>query len=390
MDEERIAAEVLTGIGAVAADEWDACAGGDNPFLAHAFLSALEESGAVAAETGWLPQHVILRAAAGRLRAAMPCYLKSHSLGEYVFDQAWAEAWERAGGRYYPKLQIAVPFTPVPGPRLLVRPRARRPEQEEVLLAAAIALMEQRGVSSVHLTFLPESEAVRARQAGFLLRTDQQFHWHNRGYRSFGDFLASLASRKRKQIRRERRAVRESGLDIETRVGRDIRESDLDAFFAFYLDTGRRKWGRPYLNRHFFSLLRERMADAMLLTLACRHNRPVAGALHFRGGETLYGRYWGCLEHHPFLHFELCYYRAIAYAIEQGLARVEAGAQGPHKIARGYEPVTTYSAHRFADPRLHAAVADYLVHERAEVAAAMAALSHHLPFRKSGTGGQDT
>ncbi|RMD87122.1 MAG: GNAT family N-acetyltransferase, partial [Alphaproteobacteria bacterium] len=300
-----------------------------------------------------------------------------------VFDQGWAEAYDAAGGRYYPKLQAAVPFTPVTGPRLLVRPGAQRPEQEEILLAAAIALMEHRGASSVHLTFLPESEAERAHAAGFLQRTDQQFHWHNRGYRSFDDFLGSLSSRKRKQIRRERRAVRESGLEFEIREGREIGESDLDAFFAFYLDTGARKWGRPYLNRRFFSLLRAQMPESLLLTLACRAGRPIAGALHLRGGNTLYGRYWGCLEHHRFLHFELCYYQAMDYAITHGLQRVEAGAQGPHKIARGYEPVTTYSVHRFADPRLHAAVADYLVHERKEVAAAMAALSRHLPYRRS-------
>ena len=382
MDEERVRTRLVDDIGTISAGDWDACAGADNPFLRHGFLSALEASGAVAAETGWLPQHLVLEDPGGGLLAAMPCYLKGHSLGEYVFDQGWAEAYEAAGGRYYPKLQVAVPFTPVTGPRLLVRPDAPAADLQRALLEAGSALMVRRRASSLHLTFLPESEAARARDAGFLLRTDQQFHWHNRDYGSFDDFLATLSSRKRKQIRRERRATRESGLHIVIREGRDIRESDLDAFFAFYLDTGARKWGRPYLNRHFFSLVHDRMPDSMLLVFALRDGEPIAGALNFRGAEALFGRYWGCFDYHPFLHFELCYYQAIDYAIAHGIRRVEAGAQGPHKIPRGYEPVRTWSAHRFADPRLHAAVGDYLAHERTEVSAAMTALRRHLPFRR--------
>ena len=384
MDDEGGRAQVVGSIRDIDAAAWDLCAGTDNPFIRHAFLSALEESGAVAPETGWLPQHLLVAETGGGLCAAMPCYLKSHSLGEYVFDQGWAEAYEAAGGRYYPKLQVAVPFTPVTGPRLLVRPDTARADLAATLLAAGTSLMARRGASSLHLTFLPEDEAAQAAAAGFLLRTDQQFHWHNRGYRHFDDFLADLSSRKRKQIGRERRMVRDAGLGIEIREGADIREADWDAFFAFYTDTGMRKWGRPYLNRDFFSLIGARMPEAIVLVLCHRDGRPIAGALHLRGGDTLYGRYWGCLEYHPALHFEACYYQAIDYAIAHGLRRIEAGAQGPHKIARGYAPVRTFSVHRFADPRLHAAVADYLAHERTEVAAAMAALSRHLPYKSRG------
>ncbi len=384
MDEEPVRTRLIAALGDIDADAWDTCAGADNPFVRHAFLAALEETRAVAPETGWLPQHLVVEDAGGALLAAMPCYLKSHSLGEYVFDQGWAEAYDAAGGRYYPKLQVAVPFTPVTGPRLLVRPDASRAELAAMLLEAGTALMTRRGASSLHLTFLPEGEAAYAADAGFLLRTDQQFHWHNRGYRSFDDFLADLASRKRKQIRRERRAVAEAGLCLDVIEGADIRESDWDAFFAFYTDTGARKWGRPYLNRDFFSLIGARMAHAIVLVLCFREARAIAGALHFRGGDTLYGRYWGCLEYHPALHFEACYYQAIDYAIAHGLQRIEAGAQGPHKIVRGYEPVRTWSVHRFADPRLHAAVADYLAHERTEVAAAMTALRRHLPYKARG------
>ncbi|HEU4476598.1 MAG TPA: GNAT family N-acetyltransferase [Methyloceanibacter sp.] len=374
----------VSSISDVPARAWDDCAAlSHNPFTSHAFLLALEESGSATAETGWLPQHLLLEDAAGTLIGCMPCYLKAHSQGEYVFDHGWADAYIRAGGRYYPKLQVSVPFTPVTGQRLLVRPDDNRAEYEALLLQAAMQVADRLGVSSLHITFLTRPEWQLAGELGLLQRTDQQFHWQNEGYRSFDDFLAALASRKRKAIRRERRAALNANIDVEWVTGGDLAEAHLDAFFAFYMDTGARKWGSPYLTRECFSLLRQSMPDKLLLILAKRPDRYVAGALNVVGEDALYGRYWGALEHHPFLHFEVCYYQAIEFAIERRLARVEAGAQGAHKLARGYLPSETYSAHYIADPGLRRAVADYLKRERREVARKIAWLSEETPYRKS-------
>ncbi|MEW5962905.1 MAG: GNAT family N-acetyltransferase [Pseudomonadota bacterium] len=367
---------------------WDALANPDpaafDPFLSHAFLSALEDSGAVGPEaTGWLPRHLVLEDARGALLAAMPLYVKLHSQGEYVFDHSWADAFHRAGGRYYPKLQCAVPFTPVPGRRLLVGSATGRALREVQLLEGARRLAEAAGVSSLHITFLTEPEQRQAGKLGFLPRRGQQFHWSNRGYGSFDDFLATLASRKRKAIRKERIEALADGVRIAQLTGPDITEAHWDAFFAFYQDTGDRKWGRPYLNRAFFSALGERLGAHCLLVLATRAGRPIAGALNLIGGSCLYGRYWGAIEHRPFLHFEVCYYQAIEYAIRHGLARVEAGAQGEHKLARGYLPTETYSAHWIADEGLREAIARYLDGERRHVANEMAVLAEYAPYRKS-------
>ncbi len=313
----------------------------------------------------------------------MPCYVKSHSRGEYVFDRGWAEAYERVGGAYYPKLQVAVPFTPVTGPRLLVRAGSQADTVRAALAAGLVELCGQLEASSVHVTFLPEAESRFLATQGFLQRTDQQFHWENAGYAGFEDFLSALAARKRKTIRRERKQALEAGISVHWLTGSDLTEGVWDAFFDFYMDTGSRKWGRPYLTREFYSLVGEKMRDRILLVMAKRAGRWIAGAINFIGGDTLYGRHWGAVEQHPFLHFEVCYYQAIDFAIARGLARVEAGAQGEHKLARGYLPVTTYSAHFIADPALRRAVADYLAHERAYVAAAGAELAELAPFRKN-------
>jgi predicted N-acyltransferase len=360
----------------------DASADTHNPFVSHAFLSALEDSGCVGGRSGWQPVHILVEAGgAGEIVAAAPCYAKSHSQGEYVFDHGWADAYERAGGRYYPKLQVSVPFTPVTGPRLLVSPQADRGTARAALVAGLRALREKIGASSIHLTFLPKADWDALGEDGLLQRVDQQFHWLNEGYAGFDDFLAALSSRKRKTIRRERRDALGAGITIEILTGREITEAHWDAFFAFYMDTGSRKWGRPYLNRRFFSLVGERMPERLVLFLAKRAGRYIAGAINFVGDTTLYGRNWGCIEDHPFLHFELCFYQAIDYAIAHGLARVEAGAQGEHKLARGYRPVATYSAHDIADPALRRAVAEYLTRERSYVAEAAAELSEARPFR---------
>ncbi|MES2498598.1 MAG: GNAT family N-acetyltransferase [Pseudomonadota bacterium] len=368
-----------TGEGVASFDraEWDACAGSDNPFVSHDFLSALEQSGSAIPRTGWQPIPIAIDGADGRPAAILPAYAKSHSQGEYVFDHAWADAWQRAGGDYYPKLQIAVPFSPVPGPRMLLRDASLAP----ALIAAAEALVEQHGLSSAHATFVAPDQIPMFEAAGWLIRTDRQFHWANRGYGCFDDFLGALASRKRKAIRKERAAAVE-GLEIVHLTGDAITEDHWDAFWHFYQDTGARKWGRPYLTRAFFSLLGERMADKVLLMLALRDGRPIAGALNMIGGDTLYGRYWGCTEEVPFLHFELCYYQAIDAAIERGLARVEAGAQGEHKLARGYEPVATWSAHYIPHEGFRRAVADYLEHERQAVEANIEGLGDYTPFKK--------
>lgn len=386
---------VETSFADIAADDWGRLSGasrGDasvpyNPFVSHAFLSALEQSGCATAETGWLGQHLLLENDDGGLLGALPVYLKNHSQGEYVFDHGWADALERAGGRYYPKLQAAIPFTPATGPRLL-----HRTDQPVIASQAALAeglkeLSKRHGVSSAHVTFVPEGEMPVFEAAGYLHRTDQQFHFLNEGYGSHADFLETLASRKRKALKKERRAAVENGIEIDWLTGRDLTEKIWDQFFAFYMDTGSRKWGRPYLNRQFYSLIGERMADDILLVMARRDGRYIAGAINFIGGDTLFGRHWGCVEDHPFLHFEVCYHQAIDFAIEKGLARVEAGAQGEHKLARGYLPVTTHSAHCITHPGLRRAVADYLERERRDVEATGDYLAEHGPFRRSG--GQD-
>jgi predicted N-acyltransferase len=379
--------KVVPSLRAVAAEAWDACANPDaathNPFVSHAFLMALETAGTVGPGTGWTPQHLVLEGPEADVLGVMPLYAKTHSQGEYVFDHAWADALHRVGGHYYPKLQGAVPFTPVPGRRLLARPGPMEAERERVLARAAIALADRIGASSVHVTFLTEGEWTRLAGEGYLQRTGQQFHWRNAGYRTFDDFLATLSSRKRKAIRKER-ADAQAAVEIFSVTGTAITEAHWDAFFSFYMDTGSRKWGRPYLNRAFFSLLGAAMADRCLLIFARRAGKLVAGALNLIGGDCLYGRYWGAIEHHPFLHFELCYYRAIDYAIAHGLPRCEAGAQGEHKLARGYLPETTYSLHWLADPRLEAAVARYLAEERSEVAEVNELLREHGPFKKDG------
>ncbi len=386
-DAEPTIVKVLPGLEMISADAWDACANPEaataNPFLSHAFLSALEASGSVGAGTGWTPHHLVIEDAAGSVAGVMPLYGKTHSQGEYVFDHAWAEALHRIGEPYYPKLQGAVPFTPVPGRRLLARPGAHEAEVERLLARASIAVAERLDASSVHITFLTEAQWTRLAGEDFLKRTGQQFHWRNAGYGSFDDFLASLSSRKRKAIRKER-AEAQSAVEIIAVSGREITEAHWDAMFAFYMDTGSRKWGRPYLNRAFFSLLGQSMADRCLLVLARESGAFVAGALHLIGGDCLYGRYWGATAHYPALHFELCYYQAIEYAIAHGLARAEAGAQGEHKLARGYLPETTYSLHWIQDPRLRRAVARYLEEERHAVEDANAILSDHGPFKKSG------
>lgn len=350
----------------------------DNPFLSFEFLSALEESGCVGGRTGWQPSHLVLEDESSTIIALAPAYLKSHSMGEYVFDQSWAEAFARAGGQYYPKLQLSVPFTPVTGPRLM----AENVENKALLARAIPQMITGAKLSSAHLTFLSEADMHLMESAGYLIRTDQQFHFLNENYTGFDNFLDALSSRKRKVIRRERRDALLNGITIEHLTGSAIQEHHWDSFFEFYMDTGARKWGRPYLNRLFFSLIGEKMADKILLMMAKRDGRYIAGAINFLGAQTLYGRNWGAIEEHPFLHFEVCYYQAIDYAITHGLKRVEAGAQGEHKIARGYQPVTTYSAHYLAHEGLRLAVADYLESERLYVAQANDALSEATPFRK--------
>jgi predicted N-acyltransferase len=376
-----VTVRVVGDIRRIPADEWNACAGPNNPFVAHEFLSALEESGSANGETGWAPFHLVVESSEG-VTACAPMYVKGHSQGEYIFDHGWAQAYERAGGRYYPKLLIAVPFTPATGPRLLVRSDADVREMEAALVSGAIEVARKHDLSSVNINFVEEDVWHRLGQAGFLLRTGEQFHWINDGYRTFDDFLAALSSRKRKAIRKERSGALEDDITVEWLSGRDLQESHWDAFFEFYIDTGSRKWGQPYLTRPFFSQVSKTMGDRILLIMAKRQGRYVAGALNFVGSETLYGRYWGCIEDHAFLHFELCYYQAIDFAIKNGLRRVEAGAQGPHKLSRGYLPVHTYSAHWIADPGFRRAVDHYLQQERAAVDEEIDTLDTYSPFKK--------
>jgi predicted N-acyltransferase len=411
----EIRIHALRSIGEIAANDWNACAnpigdlssksskmtaaaqpiseigtaaGNDieeqsyNPFISHAFLSSLEDSGSVGGRSGWQVQHLLVKTIEGALLGVAPCYAKSHSRGEYVFDRGWAEAYERAGGAYYPKLQVAVPFTPATGRRLLVRPGAQADIARQGLAAGLVELARLGDASGVHVTFATEDECAFLGERGFLRRTDQQFHWANSGYATFDDFLAALSARKRKTIKRERRDAVAADVTVHWLTGSDLTESVWDAFFQFYMETGSRKWGRPYLTRSFYSLVGERMGDQVLLVMAKRAGRWIAGAINFIGSDTLFGRHWGAVEHHPFLHFECCYYQAIEYAITHRLNFVEAGAQGEHKIARGYMPRTTHSAHYIADPGLRRAIADYLVRERAYVEAAGAELASLAPYRK--------
>ena len=403
----EVTLRVANSLKEVAAEAWDACAnpvvgrdqgnGADlapreaqentleteyNPFISYDFLSSLELSQSVRTRGGWQPLHLLAEDSNGTLVGAVPCYAKTHSQGEYVFDHGWAEAYERAGGSYYPKLQVSVPFTPATGRRLLVRPG---PEADAVRGALADSLMDicrRSNASSAHVTFPTQPEWDLLGRRGFLKRTHQQFHWEHAGYESFDAFLAALASRKRKTIRREREDALSAGISVHWLTGTDLTESVWDAFFDFYMETGSRKWGRPYLTRPFYSMVGEKMRDRILLVMAKRNGRWIAGAINFIGSHTLFGRHWGAVEHHPFLHFELCYYQAIQYAIEHKLARVEAGAQGEHKISRGYLPTTTYSAHYIVNPGLRRAIEDFLKHERAYVAAAGAELAETAPFRK--------
>jgi uncharacterized protein len=398
MASSEITLEAVPSVSDIRAEDWDACANpldfhtvardscvnsrlAYNPFVSHAFFSAVEASGSASARTGWAPRHLLAKLD-GKIAGIVPCYLKSHSQGEYVFDRGWADAYERAGGRYYPKLQASVPFTPATGPRLLIRGGVDQDQIGTALASGLVALCGVSKASSAHVTFAREAEWKFLAEHGFLQRTDQQFHWHNHGFGGFDDFLATLNSRHRKAIKRERREAVAAGISIHWLTGRDITEDALDAFFAFYMETGSRKWGRPYLTRAFFSLVGESMPEDVLLVMAKRNNRWIAGAINFIGSDTLFGRNWGAIEHHPFLHFEVCYYQAIDFAIKRGLKTVEAGAQGEHKIARGYLPQTTYSAHYIADRDLRRAISDYLKRERAYVAEAGRELSQAGPFRK--------
>ncbi len=443
VDMTKVAVEVYGQISDIPAADWDACANPDpahfDPFVSHAFLLALEQAGTISADTGWIAQHLVLRAnqdaynnasnaigtdvdegdsdddsgsdsegnlegdeihdavgkktrplrRKGEILGCMPLYLKLHSAGEYIFDHAWADAYSRAGGQYYPKLQAAVPFTPVPGRRLLVKPGPNETLARNVLARGAIELTRRQQASSLHMTFLSEQEWTllggdeAPDDLAFLQRTGSQFHWLNDNYGSFDDFLATLASRKRKVLRKERRAALQSGITISHFTGGDITPEHWDAFFQFYIDTSTRKWGQPYLNREFFTMLGAAMADRCLLILAQREGRIIAGALNIIGGSCLYGRYWGAIEHHPFLHFEICYYQAIDFAIAHGLARVEAGAQGEHKLVRGYVPVPTYSLHWIDDPNFRGAVENYLNHERRHAEMERLALAEFTPFKKS-------
>ena len=375
----EIVARIADGVAEFDADAWDACAGPANPFMSHSFLSALERSGSASARAGWQPVPLAIDGPDGTLAGVLPAYVKSHSQGEYVFDHSWADAYHNAGGRYYPKLVIAAPFSPVPGPRVLTQD----PDVARTLIAAAQTLTTQNGLSTAHANFIAPDQVALFAQADWLIREGTQFHWANDGYNCFDDFLAALASRKRKAIRKERAAAVE-GLEIVHVSGTDITEAHWSVFWRFYQDTGARKWGQPYLTRKFFSEIGQTMGNRVLLMLALRNGTPIAGALNFVGTETLYGRYWGCIEDVPFLHFELCYYQAIDVAIARGLKTVEAGAQGEHKLARGYVPVPTWSAHYIPDPNFRRAIADFLERERRAVERQIEFLGTMAPFKKAG------
>ena len=376
-----VSVKVFSSINEVSSAEWDACAGSENPFVSHTFLKTLEDSLAVRAETGWLPQHVVIEDVSGKIIGASPCYLKNHSHGEYVFDWGWADAFERAGGRYYPKLQVSVPFSPVTGPRLLVRNGEDKKRTRQLLTGGLIELANQHSVSSLHITFALEDEWNDLGEMGLLQRKGQQFHWRNRNFKTFDEFLASLNSRKRKMIRKEREAAN-SAVKIEVLTGDTLTEHHMTAFYGFYLNTVDRKWAHAYLNHDFFQLLRERMSDNIVLVMAQDTNDYVAGALNLRGPTTLWGRNWGCTERFKMLYFEACFYRGIDFAIKNGLSRVEAGAQGPHKISRGYLPSETYSGHWIRDTNFRHAVEDFVGRERLGVQQEMEALSELSPFKR--------
>ncbi len=382
---EPVSVTVHGSLEEIEASDWDACAGADNPFVSHAFLSACEESGAAAPEAGWLPQHVVVRDGSEGVLAAVPAYLKSHSYGEYVFDHGWADAFERAGGRYYPKLLVGVPFSPVSGPRLLVRPGPQEADARRVLIQGLTEVARRQGVSSLHVTFCTAEDREAMADAGFLCRVARQFHWQNRDYSCFDDFLGELTSRKRKNIRKEREKAQALGLDIRTLSGNAIEPHHWDAFYRFYLDTVDRKWANAYLNRAFFEQLGARLADRVVMIVAEDAGVPVAAALNLRGTDALYGRNWGCEAAYRFLHFECCYYQAMDYAIEHGLARVEAGAGGHHKLQRGYLPQPTYSAHWIAHEGFREAVSRFLDQETEWVAEEIDLLERDAPFR-SGEG----
>ena len=389
MPEEEHVVSLITSLSDIGKDDWDSCANPPdqtyNPFVCHDFLNVLEQSGSAVHEAGWYGQHMILKDKDDGIRGILPCYLKTDSQGEYVFDHGWADAFERAGGRYYPKLQISVPFTPVTGSRFLVRDEKEGAKTRAILASVAAQRAQSIQASSIHATFLKKQEWDELGALGYLQRTDQQFHFEDEGYGDFNGFLDALTSRKRKQLKRERREALSNGITIEWVSGDDLTEAHLERFYTFYMDTGARKWGTPYLTRAFFSLLIERMADKVLFIFAKRDDNIIAGALNMIGGNTLYGRYWGCVEDHPFLHFEVCYYQAIDYALAHGLSRVEAGAQGGHKLVRGYKPVTTYSAHWIANPGFRDAVENFLEHERKQVAFEKEMLSERVPFKNDGS-----
>ncbi|MGR3363947.1 MAG: GNAT family N-acetyltransferase [Maritimibacter harenae] len=386
MDERAIEIRTHDSLADIPAEDWDACAcpvGGDrpeDPFTTHRFLQALERSGSVGPGTGWQPLYLSARDEAGIIGVA-PMYAKMHSQGEYVFDHSWAHAWERAGGSYYPKLQIAVPFTPATGRRFLVRPGAEA-KGMSALVQGAVQVAADNELSSLHVTFCTEDEAIAGEAMGLLHRSHSQYHWFNDGFADFDAFLETLSSRKRKAIRKDRRTAQNFGGEIVALTGDDLKPEHWDAFWTFYQDTGARKWGSPYLTRAFFDIVQEEMRDDVLLVLAMRDGMPVAGALNFIGRDVLYGRYWGCIEHHPSLHFELCYYQAIDYAIEHGLGRVEAGAQGDHKLARGYMPVTTHSLHWIGDPGFRRAVAEFCEQEARAVDEDIEILTSMGPFKR--------
>ncbi|PKU24252.1 GNAT family N-acetyltransferase [Telmatospirillum siberiense] len=373
----------IRGIGEIAAADWDACAGPDNPFCAHAFLSAMEDSGSAATASGWSPRHLLIERPDGGVLACAPLYVKGHSYGEYVFDWAWADAWHKAGGRYYPKLQCAVPFTPVTGPRLLVHPAWRQRGLDAALAEAMTSLVDQAGLSSAHVTFSTQAEAEALAARGWLLRMGEQYHWTNQGYGGFDDFLGALSSRKRKSIRKERERASSLDVRIHTLTGDDLRPAHWEAFYRFYLDTIEKKWSNAYLTRDFFFRLGETMADRVVLIMAEKDGRWVAGALNLLGNDTLYGRNWGADGDFRYLHFEMCYYRAIDFAIANGLKKVEAGAQGEHKLSRGYMPIPTWSAHWIADPSFRRAVANFLGEERRRVSESIQELSEGGPYRHS-------
>jgi predicted N-acyltransferase len=379
---EHISVRVAESIAEIGEAGWDACAGADDPFLSYAFLGALEEAGCVSAESGWLPHHLAVEGPDGAVAAVAPLYVKGHSQGEYIFDWGWADAYERAGGRYYPKLQCAVPFTPVPGRRLLAKPGPGAAAGEAALAAGMAELADRHGLSSVHVTFMPEDQAEKLAERGWLVRHGLQYHWRNRDYGDFDDFLATMMSRKRKSVAKERRRVAEAGIATPILCGADIKPHHWDAFYRFYVDTYDRKWGYPYLNREFFELLTERLGERVVLVMAELDGRLIAGALNLRGTDALYGRNWGAEGDYRFLHFEACYYRAIDFAIEHGLQRVEAGTQGPHKVQRGYEPVRTFSAHLIRDPGLREPVADFIRRESRQVTHELEAMAEMTPYRR--------